>query len=136
MRGMALLLCVSFLPHARADTEVTLSTDRPSVADWSPVVPRGGLQVESGMQATDNAGQWTLDLPETLVRYGLIENTELRLVVPNYYLHLPAGSSTTHEVPSHTSLTQRVEGGDVCGRASAFPTIIFKTQRFDALVRP
>ena len=95
MRGMALLLCVSCLPQARADTEVTLSTDRPSIADWSPVVPRGALQIESGLQATDNTGQWTLDLPETLVRYGLIENTELRLAVPNYFLHQPVAGSTT-----------------------------------------
>ena len=94
MRALGLLLCANLIVHARADTEVTLATDRPSFTEWSAVVPRGGLQIETGLQATDTAGQWTLDLPETFVRYGLIENTELRLAVPNYFLHLPAGGST------------------------------------------
>ena len=91
MRRPALLLCVSLIAQARPDTEVTLATDRPSVADWSVVVQRGALQIESGLQATDNAGQWTLDLPETLLRYGLIANTELRLAVPNYFLNAAVG---------------------------------------------
>jgi len=95
MRRLPLLLCVSLIAHVHADTEVTLATDRPSITEWSAVVPRGGLQIETGLQATDNAGQWTLDLPEAFVRYGLIENTELRLAVPNYFLHLPVGGSTT-----------------------------------------
>jgi Putative MetA-pathway of phenol degradation len=94
MRRMAVWLCIGFTAQASADTEVTISTDRPSVTEYSAVVPRGGLQIESGMQATNNAGQWTLDLPESFVRYGLLESTELRLVVPNYFLHLPVGGST------------------------------------------
>lgn len=94
MHRLALLLCVSLLAQARADIEVTIATDRPSVTESSVVVPRGGLQVESGLQATDNAGQWTLDLPESFVRYGLLESTELRLAVPNYFLHLPVGASS------------------------------------------
>ena len=94
MRVLASLLCVSLVAHTRADTEVTLTTDRPSVTESSFVVPRRGWQIESGLQATDDAGQWTLDLPETYVRYGLLENTELRLGVPDYFLHVQVGSSS------------------------------------------
>jgi hypothetical protein len=94
MRRLAVGLSIGFSAQAGADSEVTISTDRPSVAEYSPVVPRGAVQIESGSQATDNAGQWTLDLPEALVRYGLLEGTELRLALPNYFRHLPVGDST------------------------------------------
>jgi len=95
MRRLALLLCVGLQAAVHADTEVTLATDRPSATEWSPVVRRGGLQIESGLQATDNAGQWTLDLPQALVRYGLLERTELRLALPDYFVHLPVGTSSS-----------------------------------------
>jgi hypothetical protein len=94
MRRLAPWLCIGFTAQAGADTEVAISTDRPSIAEWSAVVPRGGLQIENGLQATDNSGQWTLDLPESLVRYGLLASTELRLSLPDYFLHLPVGGST------------------------------------------
>ena len=93
MRRLAPLLCVGFIAPVSADSDV-ITTDRPSVTESSVVVPRGALQIESGLQATDNAGQWTLDLPQSFVRYGLFQNTELRLAVPDYFVHLPAGSST------------------------------------------
>ena len=97
MRRVALLLCLSLVASlvtlARADTEV-ITTDRPSVTESSVVVPRGALQIENGLQATDNAGQWTLDLPESFLRYGLLENTELRLAVPDYFTNLPVGGSS------------------------------------------
>jgi hypothetical protein len=95
MCRLALLLCVSLTAEVRAAADVAITTDRPSVTESSVVVPRGGLQIESGLQAADNAGQWTLDVPESFVRYGLLESTELRLALPNYFLHLPVGESTT-----------------------------------------
>jgi hypothetical protein len=94
MCRLALLLCVSLIAEVRAAADVAITTDRPSVTESSTVVPRGSLQLESGLQATDNAGQWTLDLPESFARYGLLESTELRLAVPNYFLHLPVAGST------------------------------------------
>jgi hypothetical protein len=94
MRRLASLLCVCLVAHVHADTEVTLATDRPSVTESSVVVPRGALQIESGLQVTDSTGQSTLDLPESYLRYGLLENTELRLAVPDYFLHLPVEGSS------------------------------------------
>ena len=96
MRRIAPLLCVGFLGQTQADNAVTITTDRPSVTASSTTVPQGGLQIESGLQATDNGGQWTLDAPEVLLRYGLLRKTELRLVLPNYSLTLPAGGSSPH----------------------------------------
>jgi hypothetical protein len=64
---------------------VTISTDRPSVANSSVVVPQSGFQVENGLLLTNTQGQYVLDLPETSFRYGLLHTTELRLAVPDYY---------------------------------------------------
>ena len=47
------------------DSEVVISTDRPSVANSSVVVPQGGLQFENGLLVTHTQGQFLLDLPET-----------------------------------------------------------------------
>lgn len=69
-----------------ADTpEPTISTDRPSVANSSVVVPKGYLQAENGLLVTDTQGQYILDMPETALRFGLLYKTELRLSAPNYF---------------------------------------------------
>jgi outer membrane putative beta-barrel porin/alpha-amylase len=96
MRRLAPLVCVGLIARLQADEPVTLATDRPSVTASSTTVPHGGVQLESGMQATVNGGQWTLDAPELLVRYGLLPKTELRLAVPDYSLALPAGGAGPH----------------------------------------
>jgi hypothetical protein len=70
---------------------VVLSTDRPTVANSSVVVPLGGFQVENGLLLTNSAGQNIFDLPETNLRYGLLHKTELRLAVPDYYHNFSSG---------------------------------------------
>jgi len=94
MRRVTPLLCVSFMAQVQADSTVTIATDRPSVTASSTTVPQGGLQIESGFQATKSAGQWTLDAPELLLRYGLPRETEVRLVVPDYFLSLPVNKAS------------------------------------------
>lgn len=95
------LLALSFLRAAPlqsqvvSDSQAVISTDRPSVANSSVVVPQGGLQFENGLLVTHAQAQFTLDLPETSVRCGLLTKTELRLTVPDYYYNLPSGSGTT-----------------------------------------
>jgi hypothetical protein len=64
------------------DAEIV--TDRPDVTESSIVVPKGSLQFENGLSWTSDHGQTLLDLPETLVRFGISERTEFRFVVPNY----------------------------------------------------
>lgn len=73
-------------------SEVTIATDRPSVANSSAVVPQSGFQVENGLLLTNTQGNYTLDLPETSFRYGLLSRTELRLAVPDYYHNFSAPS--------------------------------------------
>jgi hypothetical protein len=74
-------------------SDPSISTDRPSVTNSSVVVPRGGFQAENGLAATNNAGSYVLDLPETNLRYGLLGKTELRLAVPNYFQNLSSDAS-------------------------------------------
>ena len=66
-------------------SDLVISTDRPSVANSSTVVPKGIFQVENGFLVTRLQGQTILDLPESSVRFGLLKRTELRLAVPDYF---------------------------------------------------
>ena len=66
-----------------AESEIV--TDRPDVTESTIVVPKNSLQSENGLTWTSDRGQQTLDLPETLLRFGLVTRTELRFVVPNYF---------------------------------------------------
>lgn len=63
----------------------TISTDRPTITSSSTVVPCGSLQFENGFAATANGNQQTYDFPETAVRFGVTNRTELRFQVPNYF---------------------------------------------------
>jgi len=65
-----------------ASEPVVISTDRPSVANSSVVVPFGGFQVENGLLLNHTQGQNIFDLPESNLRYGLFNKTELRLAGP------------------------------------------------------
>jgi hypothetical protein len=66
-------------------------TDRPSVTASSLVVPSGSLQFENGFAATDVQGQDTLDVPETVMRFGLTSKTELRATLPDYFRQVGSG---------------------------------------------
>jgi hypothetical protein len=66
-------------------------TDRPTFTNSSVVVPAGGFQAENGFLVTDRQGENIADGPETLVRFGLAQRTELRLYVPDYYYDITAG---------------------------------------------
>jgi hypothetical protein len=71
-------------------------TDRPTVTNSSVVVPAGSLQAENGFLDTETQGQSVVDGPETLVRYGLTDRTELRFTAPDYYYNVTnSGSSGT-----------------------------------------
>jgi hypothetical protein len=90
-----LLAAVVRASLAAADTEVTINTDRPAVTESSVVVPEAALQIENGLLATDAQGRYTLDFPESDLRYGLADKTELRLTLPDYYHNLPAANAAT-----------------------------------------
>jgi hypothetical protein len=62
-----------------------IATDRPAVTDSSVVVPLGSFQAENGLTDTQNQGERTLDGPESLLRFGVAPETELRLTTPDYF---------------------------------------------------
>lgn len=65
-----------------ADPEIV--TDRPDTTESGIVVPKGSLQFENGLTWTNDHGQQTVDFSETLIRLGILDRTELRIVVSNY----------------------------------------------------
>jgi hypothetical protein len=131
---------------AGADAAVTISTDRPSVADYSSVVPQGALQIESGLLATDTDRLTTLDAPEVLLRYGLLAKTELRLTLPDYfwnYAHyctnpVPSVSAFSHTIGACSGPNGTTSGfGDVAlglkqhlGELGGFDFLIIPTLSF------
>lgn len=109
MLSSAVLLGSSPLrAQTTADSDVTISTDRPSVTNSSVVVPQGGLQAENGLLAADVQGRYTLDFPDTTIRYGLVDKTELRLTVPDYYHGVSAQSGVSGFGDSAIGVKQQV----------------------------
>jgi len=100
--AVLLFLSLTLIEPASAlgDDTMTISTDRPSVADYSAVVPIGALQIESGLVVTDTDSVTTLDTPEVLLRYGLLARTELRLTLPDYFWNSPHCTNNNTLVPT------------------------------------
>jgi hypothetical protein len=72
--------------------DTPISTDRPAIAESSVVVPRGSFQAENGLLITSDPGQRTVDGPETSLRFGVANDTELRLSAPDYYYDAVSGT--------------------------------------------
>jgi hypothetical protein len=89
------------------DTDFVISTDRPSIANSSAVVPKGVFQVENGFLITDTQGHTILDLPETALRFGLFDKTELRFSVPDYF-HSISGSAVSGFGDSTIGVKQQI----------------------------
>src|SRR6266851_54283 len=92
------LLCCLLLLSALADgTHVArgadgcptstdeIATDRPDVTNSSLVVPRGGLQVENGVDWAVRHGSNALDGTNTRLRLGVAHCTEFLIDIPNYF---------------------------------------------------
>jgi hypothetical protein len=90
-----LLGAISAHGQTASDSVPVISTDRPSVANSSVVIPRGYLQVENGLLITNAQGQSVLDLPETDLRFGLLNKTELRFSAPDYFHSISTGANST-----------------------------------------
>jgi hypothetical protein len=73
------LLC----PLATRAEEATMATDRPDIVESSAVVGKGRFQLETSVAAetnkADDGSKTTTRMTPTLLRYGLTDNTELRL---------------------------------------------------------
>jgi hypothetical protein len=93
---LALLFHAYPLPaQTPADSQITISTDRPSVANSSVVVPKGVLQIENGLLVANTQGPPVVDFPETSFRFGLLDKTELRLAAPDCFFNLHAANALT-----------------------------------------
>jgi len=68
-----------------ANAQSSIATDRPQITNSSVVVPCGSLQFENGFLETVNAGQRSFDFPETSMRFGITNKTELRFTAPDYF---------------------------------------------------
>jgi hypothetical protein len=78
----ATLLAVVALPVSAQQPE--LVTDRPDFTESTVVVPAGSLQLEGGATWLDTSeGSELLSGPELLLRWGIAESVELRLVAPD-----------------------------------------------------
>src|ERR1700722_16936897 len=73
----------------------TISTDRPQITNSSIVVPCGSLQFENGLAVSSTSGQRTTDLPESSVRFGIANKTELRFAAPDYFFNDSTSSGIT-----------------------------------------
>jgi hypothetical protein len=81
---LATLATVAYGQRQPPPAEQEIVTDRPDTTESSIVVPKGSLQFENGLTWTNDHGQQTLDFSETLMRLGISDRTELRIVVPNF----------------------------------------------------
>ena len=95
--SMIFMTAAIHAPQASAQTcganaQSPISTGRPQITSSSIVVPCGSLQFENGFQETGNGGQQSYDLPETLIRFGIANKTELRFTAPDYFFNTSTAS--------------------------------------------
>ncbi|MDE2292021.1 MAG: transporter [Elusimicrobia bacterium] len=82
--ALALLGLLLSLRPARAGTP-DIDSDRGDVTNGVTAVPRGSLQAEGGLSWSDaRRGARAVDLPQGLLRLGVLPHAELRLGVPDY----------------------------------------------------
>lgn len=70
-----LILILSFFKISSYGQDYTISTDRPGNGDGTYTLPHQYFQLENGI--TFSKAGW---INELMLRYGLVENTELRLI--------------------------------------------------------
>ena len=79
----ALVAFVAVSPAA-ARQDAPLVTDRPDFTESALTVPRGSVQLETGLTVERASGTGTVSGPEALVRWSPASKLELRLAAPNY----------------------------------------------------
>ncbi len=81
--GLPLLMILLSLPILAQEERPELITDRPDATEAPSVVPKGALQIETGALFTsfeeDVLKTQTLTYNTTLLRFGVLDNLELRL---------------------------------------------------------
>ena len=76
--------------------EPPLVSDRPGFGEGASAVPPGRVQVETGASWTSvDADTSAADLPQPLLRIGLVNPVELRLLAPDWFHVRVAGQPTS-----------------------------------------
>jgi hypothetical protein len=78
------LLVASLAATARAETEQSLSGDRPDFTDGTDTVAKGAGQLEAGL--TYQLHSESISVPDALLRMGIHESAELRFAPPSLAL--------------------------------------------------
>lgn len=90
-----------------------LTTDRPDFTENPLVLFHRTLQIESGFTYEKGSdGVKFFNAPETLLRYGAWEKTELRLGLPNYFRAWRSGASTSGFSDTYLGLKHQLVGSD------------------------
>lgn len=71
---VAALFCVSSVTSAQQ-----MQTDRPNETEGPTAIAKHHLQVESGFAFKQDEGENTFEVPEIILRYGLVKNLEFRV---------------------------------------------------------
>lgn len=71
-----------------------IATDRPDVTNSSVVVPRDSVQVENGINWTSQRSATVVDGPNSRVRLGIAQCTEVLFDLPSYSLPLRGTASS------------------------------------------
>jgi hypothetical protein len=67
------------------DGGTDIVTDRPDVTNSSVVIPRGGVQLENGINWTTGRGATVIDGSNSRLRIGIAQCTEVLFDLPNYF---------------------------------------------------
>ncbi len=98
LQRILLIALVLGYPLAGGAETPAFTTDRPSQSDASSLVPPGYLQFESGYtfayDDTSNIEMTQHNLPNLVLRYGLLEPLELRLGWNGYFWNSPNPGAT------------------------------------------
>jgi hypothetical protein len=79
--GLSFVVC--WAACGQEAPSASISTERPT-AGYSPdLIPAGSLQVENGANVSFQRSQYMVDLPESLIRMGLTDRLEVRVLVSN-----------------------------------------------------
>lgn len=120
-RATLLAILLATAAHA-ADP---LVGDRPDFTESARTVASGSLQLEVGatLDTSDDADRWTVG--EVLLRHGLEDGTELRIVLPSY-LSLEAGDADKLDGAGNAGvgLKQRLTDPDAAGPRIAVLTSV------------
>jgi len=100
--------------YAQSSSDPEIKTDRPTVTPSPYVVPPSYIQAENGLALRKEYRGSSFNVPQTLVRLGILPRTELRLVVPNYFF-IRGGQSTISGV-ADMSLGAKVHLGPLPGK--------------------